>query len=246
MSPNVVEDVVEQPLIQSRVYDLTEPLTERFRSNTFPSRGAGPRTGPNDGRSPSSDQDPPGAWDDGIRGYSGSRSGCSAAVRQRLQLCLRSRRYDEFRDELARAEIAEDLSEFDALNYQAILAVAEGSEFAGEYLEMADAVASSPYELAAIAETRAAHDLRQGNPVAAAERCLTTLEHVHQTEGLWIHLLIALSHLGEVETIDATLRRLTRLNDECTARLAGVLSSEPGLRDVHTRPAFQQLLAAAG
>lgn len=165
---------------------------------------------------------------------------------QRLQLHLRTRRYDEFRDELARAELTEDLSEFYTLNYQAILAVAEGSEFAGEYLEMAEAVASSPHELAMIAETRAAYDLRRGNPVAAAERCLTTLEHVHQTEGLWINLMIALLHMGEVETIDAALRRLTRLNDKCTARLAGVLSSEPGLHDVRARPAFQQLLTTTG
>jgi len=165
---------------------------------------------------------------------------------QRLQLYLRTRRYDEFRGELARAEIAEELSEFYVLNYQATLAVAEGSGFAGEYLEMAEMVASSPYELAVIAETRAAYDLRQGNPVIAAERCLTTLEHVHQTEGLWTHLLIALLHLGEVETIDATLQRFTQLNDECTARLVGVLSSEPGLHDVRARPAFQQLLAVAG
>lgn len=165
---------------------------------------------------------------------------------QRLQLYLRTRRYDAFRDELARAEIAEDLSEFYALNFQATLAVVEGSEFAGEYLEMAEAVASSPYELAVIAETRAAHDLRLGNAVVAAERCLITLEHVHQTEGLWINLLIALSQMGEVETIDAALQRLTQLNDECAARLVGVLSSEPGLHEVHARPAFQQLLAIAG
>ncbi|HEX7840765.1 MAG TPA: hypothetical protein VF469_24980 [Kofleriaceae bacterium] len=165
---------------------------------------------------------------------------------QQLQRYLRTRRYDAFRDELARAEIAEDLPEFYALNFRATLAVVEGSEFAGEYLEMAETVASSSYELAVIAETRAAHDLRQGNAVAAAERCLITLEHVHQTEGLWINLLIALSQLGEVATIDAALQRLTQLNDECAARLVGVLSSEPGLREVRARPAFQQLLAIAG
>src|ERR1041384_2604142 len=156
------------------------------------------------------------------------------------------RQYDEFRVELARAELAHEISEFYALSFQAILAVTEGAEFARDYLEMAEAVASSPYELAIVAEGRAAYDLLRGNPFAAAERCLATLEHVHQTEGLWIKLLIALCRLGDTETIDATLRKFAELNDECTARLVGLLSSEPGLRDIHARPAFQQLLAATG
>lgn len=241
MSSNVVEDLVAQPVVQSRVCDLME----RFGGDPFPPQGKIPRA-QGGRRSTSSDQDPLGSWGDGARGYPGAWTGCSSATMQRLHLYLRTRRYDAFRDELARAEIAEDLSEFYALNFQATLAVVEGSGVAEEYLEMAEAVASSPYELAVIAETRAAHDLQQGNPIAAAERCLITLEHVHQTEGLWINLLIALSHMGEVDTIDATLQRLTQLNGECAARLAGVLSSEPGLHDVCARPAFQQLLAAAG
>jgi hypothetical protein len=163
-------------------------------------------------------------------------------VMQKLHIYLTAHRYDDFRDELARAEIAGELSEFYALNFQAVLAVAEESEFASEYLEMAEAVASTPHELAIIAETRAAYDLRQGNPLAAAERCLAALDQVHQTEGLWISLLIALYRLGEVETIDAALRRLAQLDDECTARIVGLLSSEPDLRDVRARPAFQRLL----
>jgi len=165
---------------------------------------------------------------------------------QRLDIYLRAHRYDEFRDELARAEITMEISEFYALNFQALLAVAEGSELAEDYLEMAEAVASCPRELAIVAESGAAHDLLQGNPFAAAERCLVTLAHVHQTEGLWINLLIALSHLGAMQTIDAALRTFTQLNDECIARMVGLLSSEPGLCEVRTRPAFQQLLAVAG
>ena len=161
---------------------------------------------------------------------------------QTLHALLQSRKYEEFRDELARAEIAEEISEFHGLNFHAILAVVEGSEFAGDYLEMAEAVASSPYELAVIAENRAAYDLLQGNPVAAAENCLTTLDRVYQTEGLWNNLLIALYRLGEVETIDATLRSFTKLDDECTARLVKLLSAEPDLRDVRVRPAFRELL----
>jgi hypothetical protein len=163
-------------------------------------------------------------------------------IRHRLQGHLEARRYDEFRGEVARAELAGDISEFYALSFQAVLAMAEGSELASEYLEMAEAVASSPYELAIIAEDRAAYDLLQGDPFAAAERCLATLDHVHQTEGLWVNLLIALYRLGKVDTIDATLRRLTRLDGECTARILGLLSTDPDLRDVRARPAFKQLL----
>jgi hypothetical protein len=155
---------------------------------------------------------------------------------------LKTHRYAEFRHELARAELAGEISEFYALSFQAVLAMAEGSELAADYLEMAEAVASSPYERAVIAEDRAAYDLLHDNPSTAAERCLTTLDHVHQTEGLWVNLLIALHRLGKVDTIDATLRCLTRLDGECTTRIVGLLSTDPDLRDVRARPAFQQLL----
>ena len=120
--------------------------------------------------------------------------------------------------------------------------MAEGSAAASDYLEMAEAVASSPYELAILAETRAARDLRQGNPFAAAERCVATMDHVCQTEGLWINLLIALYRLGELDTIDATLRSFMQLDDECTARIIQWLAREPELGGVRARAAFRQLL----
>jgi hypothetical protein len=161
---------------------------------------------------------------------------------QRLHRLLDSRRHDEFRDELARAELSGRISEFHALNFHAILAALEGSETAADYLDMAEVVASSPYELAVIAENRSAHELLQGDPLAAAERCVATLDHICQTEGLWINLLIALYRLGELDAIDATLRGFMRLNDECTARLIGRLSTEPDLRDLRTRSTFRQLM----
>ena len=122
------------------------------------------------------------------------------------------------------------------------MAVVEGSEFASDYLEMAETVASSPYELAVLAESLAAHDLLQGKPLAAAERCLITLDQVCQTEGLWINLLIALYRLGDMGTIDATLQSFAQLNDEYTVRLVRLLSSEPDLREVCLRPAFRLLM----
>jgi len=161
---------------------------------------------------------------------------------QRLHSLLTTQEYGGLHDELARAELAGEISEFCALNFQAVLAVVEGSELASNYLEMAEAVASSPYELAVIAETLAAYELLQGNPLAAAERCLLALDHVCQTEGLWSNLLIALYRLGEVDTIDAALRCFTQLDEEYTARLVGLLASDPQLRDVRARPAFRALL----
>jgi hypothetical protein len=174
--------------------------------------------------------------------YLGSRAARSSTIMQRLHGSLKARRYLEFRVELALAEATGQLSEFHVLNFHAILAVVERSEFAGDYLEMAEAVAAMPYERAVVAENRAAHELLEGNPLAAAERCLATLDGVGQTEGLWINLLIALYRLGETETIDATLRGFMRLDDECTARLVGLLSSDPDLHDVRARPAFRQLI----
>jgi hypothetical protein len=161
---------------------------------------------------------------------------------QQLHSFMKACRYEELRDELARAEMAGEISEFYALHFRATLAVAEGSEFASDYLEMAEEAASSLHEQAMIAETLAVYELLHGNPFAAAERCLATLDHVCQTEGLWSNLLIALYRLGDVETIDAALQSFALLDDECTSRLVKLLSANPDLRDVHVRPAFRALL----
>jgi hypothetical protein len=101
------------------------------------------------------------------------------------------------------------VSEFYALSYQAILAMSEGSEFASDYLEMAEAAASSPYELVVAAENWATYDLLQDSPRAAIQRCLATLDHLDQNEHLWRGLLMAVCRLGDIESIEATLRSLT-------------------------------------
>jgi len=160
----------------------------------------------------------------------------------KFHVLLRQRRYQEFREELARTELAEEISEFYVLNFHGLLAIVEGSEFASDYLEMAEAMASSPYETAILAESLAAHDLLRGNPLAAAERCLAILDHICQTEDLRINLLIALYRLGDMWTIDATLQNLAQLDDEYAARLVRALSSEPDLCEMCSRPAFRQLM----
>lgn len=245
--PNAGEDAFDE-VTQPGGRTLKERLAERARASILhpeaPPAEARPCVRWADSAPPAATPVPASLarWDDTMNHYLGSRSARSSSTMQRLHTALQARRYDAFRDELARAELAGEISEFYALNYQAILAVVEQSEFASDYLEMARAAASSPYELAVIAENRAAHDLLQGDPLAAATHCLATLDHVYQTEGLWNNLLIALYRLGEVEAIDATLRSFTRLNDECTARLVRVLSSDPDLREVRARPAFRELL----
>src|SRR6185436_6118382 len=66
-----------------------------------------------------------------------ARSARCPTILQPLGILLDTGRYEELRDELARAELAGQLSEFHALNLHAILAVTEGSESASDYLEMA-------------------------------------------------------------------------------------------------------------
>lgn len=245
--PDAGEHVFDDEVTQARAHNLKQRLTEHLRMSAplpaRPSRKGSPsvRWGDRSNQPPTLERVPVVRWDDSANHYLGSRRARGSSTMQKLHALLKARRYEQFRDELARAETAREISEFYAVNFQAILAVVEGSEFANDYLEMAEAVASSPYELAVSAENRAAYDLLQGNPFAAAEHCLAILD-VYQTEGLWNNLLIALYRLGDIETIDATLQSFIHLNDECTARLVGLLSSDPDLCDVRARPAFQELL----
>ena len=99
----------------------------------------------------------------------------------------------ELHRELARAELSGEISELEALGLQAILAMAAGSEFAVDYLEMADAVASSPQELALTARTRAMCELLRDHLPDPAARA----------ECLWSNLLFALSRVGNRDSIDA-------------------------------------------
>jgi hypothetical protein len=165
-----------------------------------------------------------------------------AAARERLRALLDTRRYDELRDALTRAELADELTELDVLTLRASLAIAERSDSARDYLEMAEAVAATPEDRAMVAEHRAAHDLATGDLRGAADRCVAALDHGHQTEGLWIKLLLALDGLGEVATIDAVLDGLGRLGRAATDRLAALVSAEPGLAEVMARAACRSRL----
>lgn len=136
---------------------------------------------------------------------------------RRLHHLLEQSRFEDYRSELARAEAAGEVSEFYALSYLAIVEMTEGTEFATDYLEMAEAVAAAPYELVIAAENWTTYDLLPGSARAARERCLATLDQLIQNDHLWRDVLVAVCRLGDAEVIEATLRNLTSCG--CAERL---------------------------
>jgi hypothetical protein len=123
----------------------------------------------------------------------GSRAARSPLVASALHDPPRGCTCRELHRALARAELSGEISEFEALSFQAILAMAEGSEFAIDYLEMADAVAASPHERALVAETQGTYERLREQPPG----------HAARTECLWNNLLLALCRVGSLDTITA-------------------------------------------
>jgi hypothetical protein len=113
-----------------------------------------------------------------------TRSKPHPVAMQRLHILLTEHRFLEFREELESAEMAGEISEFCAFICHALLAIVEGSEFANDYLEMAEAVVSSPYEMTIIAESLATYDSSQGTPSTPTERCLAVLDHTFRLKSL--------------------------------------------------------------
>lgn len=98
---------------------------------------------------------------------------------------------------LTRAECDGELSELSALLIQALLAMSEESEFAVDYLDMADAVATTELERTIVAETRAARDWLVSHPAASPARIQATLVRDCEAMRLWNQLLVALCRLGD-------------------------------------------------
>lgn len=136
-------------------------------------------------------------------GYSHTQTADPA---RRLEKPLQIFMCAEFRSALANAELTEEISEFSALCFQAVLAIAEGSEFALDYLEMSSAAAASTSESTIVASIQNAYDLAQDDPDAASERCLTIIGQLCQTEELCRGLIIAVARLGDVKVISAVER----------------------------------------
>lgn len=122
---------------------------------------------------------------------------CVIAALRTLPSPACSPRYRGLHEYLARAERDGELSEFYALMIQAILAMSDESEFAIDYLEMAEAVAETAHEHAIVAETRLAHDWLQVHRAASAKYIHATLVHDCKAMELWNNLLVALCRLGE-------------------------------------------------
>ena len=76
-----------------------------------------------------------------------------------LQASVGSMTCKQLERRLARAELDGEISEFCSLSLRSVVAMLEGSEFAADYLGMAEAVAVSPHERAFVTSTRLLYDL---------------------------------------------------------------------------------------
>jgi len=144
---------------------------------------------------------------------------------QRLHILLTEYRFFEFREELESAELAGEISEFCALTCQAILAIVEGSEFANDYLEMAEAVVSSPCELTTTTESLATYDSSQRNASTAVDRCLAALDHTFRLRSLE-QPIFKPYRLHQVEMIDVVLQSLRSKATKTPGYAGGFIAAE--------------------
>ena len=93
-----------------------------------------------------------------------------------------------------------EISEFYGLCIQALLAITEGSRFATDYIEMAEAVAATRHEHAVVAETRIACEWLQDRSGVAPPWMHATLAQPCEDMAPWNEVLVALCRLGELET----------------------------------------------
>lgn len=125
---------------------------------------------------------------------------CFVTALSALQDSFHDTNHKDLQSCLAQAEVDGEISEFCALSIQAILEMAQRSEFATDYLDMAEAAASSAHERAIIAEARMAHDWLQTNSASAIEPIRASLVRDSTTARLWNKLLIALRRVGEMRS----------------------------------------------
>lgn len=109
--------------------------------------------------------------------------------------------YQAFRQEMLRAELSGEISEFYSLCFQAILEHVDNSGFAGDYLEMAESIAASDHERATAAKMRVSLEQLQ----APSEAVRYYIDVVRSGTGkLANHLLAACSHSGCRAPVDAS------------------------------------------
>lgn len=82
--------------------------------------------------------------------------------------------------ELTRAELAGEISEFHALVLRAIVAMIEerDPDFVSSYLEMAGVVARTDHEVTMVVDMQSAYDSLSMTPQTAASYCLTWVERL--------------------------------------------------------------------
>jgi hypothetical protein len=117
------EDGHPDDLTQIRICNLKERLAERLRTTALVRSGDIPWVRWNDhttGCSPSGllDRLPCVRWNDGSSYDLGHESERRSVIAQRLRIFLKTRRYEEFHDELARAEVSREMPEFYVLNFR--------------------------------------------------------------------------------------------------------------------------------
>lgn len=136
---------------------------------------------------------------------------CSLCIAQSLRVFQELPESDQhvMYDHLSELEITGEISEFSALCLHAVLASSAAGEVASEYLEMAEAVASSPDERAIGADIRAAFDWLQANPSSTTESVQTILVQRCHASALWNELTLALCQLWDVAAgpVDPTALR---------------------------------------
>lgn len=124
---------------------------------------------------------------------------CFVAALRSLPRSIGSPRHRGLHAYLARAESDRAISEFQALVIQSILAMSEDSDFAIDYIEMAEAVAATDHERTVVGEARTARAWLQAHQAATSEYIQTTLIHDCEAVALWNKLLVALCRLGDDE-----------------------------------------------
>ena len=110
----------------------------------------------------------------------GSRTSQGCKVKQLGVRLFEATSRAELYQELTRAEIAGDISEFYALVMRAIVSMIEDQdpEDVISYLDMAGAVASTAHERAMVGDMRSSYDSLPARPQAAARQCLVWVERL--------------------------------------------------------------------
>ena len=86
-----------------------------------------------------------------------------------------------------------------------MLAVADGSPFVDDYLQMARSIAAPGFEASLLTRIERAHRLARAGAAVAASHCLALVAQLCETPALWRALSLALLSIGDQDAIDVVL-----------------------------------------